>query len=46
MKDQDKEEISQDERTCQKCETIVHKSDFNEYYGLCDYCVENCGMRH
>ena len=30
-----------DERFCDKCHLIVHKSDFNDYYKICNKCVNN-----
>jgi len=28
------------ERYCPKCKIIVHKSEFNGYYGICHACVD------
>ena len=43
---QEKKEVKEDERLCPQCDNVVHKSDFNEYFGLCDECIKNCGTGH
>lgn len=33
-----KPELKPDERYCEKCKQVVHKSDFNGYYEICFDC--------
>ena len=40
MKKED-QELTPEERECFKCKRVVNKKDFNEYYQICDDCVDN-----
>jgi hypothetical protein len=35
----DKPELKEDERFCEKCDTVVDKLDFNGFYHICDECM-------
>lgn len=38
--EEEKPKIDKDERHCFKCKRIVHKSDWNGYYEICNRYVE------
>lgn len=38
-----KPNLKEDEKYCFKCKKIVHISEYNHYYKICNKCVQNSG---